>query len=563
MKSQNGTISILRFVFHPEHNPFLSLLWERTRQNPEQFLRKQFVSLSIVLAISLLTLLVFELLKVNPLLRGGWLLDAVVLAHIIASSVYSPDKLVPLHQFWREVNRHDLLLTGAPALWLVLARGFCDFVFQAHFAFLCLPFYAAAFAMGAPIEATLLALILSLSPIALRAFAFMGWWYWFLFSLATRQRMVLPLRISPLWENVPFLLQQPICIYAWQLPAWTVVFALLASATVWSVMSDAWSLEQRLIPSQISVRRWQRFSGWVFWILLWGLGWAYLPIGYVAKVAITLCLLRIAISMTMLDMLALTKEHPQKAWKPMAIFWGTLTLDGIMLAFCAFVGTAEGQGNNVLRALTIGSALSLIHAISFAISLRFWLRLPQRNLPTNVTSTISFIWLLSPASLLIAFHAPQFSWLGALAGIQGWLVPLSMVGTLKLPFPLPAHFQFVFPSWWLMASVQLAWSFLLFAVERRFAPAPQEAKPYTLTPEHPLFGWLVRLEDKMMERLDNALVNVQIRWQRHRFIGYLYASAVLALLGFVVIAIVALLPPLWVWLSEVLLVLPLRLCALA
>ncbi|MCS7265825.1 MAG: hypothetical protein NZ805_13445 [Armatimonadetes bacterium] len=91
MKAQSGTVSFLRFVCHSSQNPFLSLLWEWARQNPEPFLRKQFVALGIMLIASLLTLFVLELLKVNPILRGGWLLDALVLAHAVAAFYYSPD----------------------------------------------------------------------------------------------------------------------------------------------------------------------------------------------------------------------------------------------------------------------------------------------------------------------------------------------------------------------------------------------------------------------------------------------------------------------------------------
>ncbi|MCX7969252.1 MAG: hypothetical protein N3B10_12335 [Armatimonadetes bacterium] len=86
--------------------------------------------------------------------------------------------------------------------------------FPIHFTVLCLPFYAAAFAGGVPINAILLVLVLSLflHPEVRIAIALMGWLFWFLLSFAIHQQMGLPLSILLFWRNVPFLLQQPIGI---------------------------------------------------------------------------------------------------------------------------------------------------------------------------------------------------------------------------------------------------------------------------------------------------------------------------------------------------------------
>jgi hypothetical protein len=86
-----------------------------------------------------------------------------------------------------------------------------------------------------------------------------------------------------------------------------------------------------------------------------------------------------------------------------------------------------------------------------------------------------------------------------------------------------------------------------------------EVEPVALTADHPLFGWIVRLEDKMMEKWDNALVNVQLRWQRRHTVETLRFAFALSLLGFVVAA-VALLTPLRVSLPNLLFATPILLC---
>jgi len=106
--------------------------------------------------------------------------------------------------------------------------------------------------------------------------------------------------------------------------------------------------------------------------------------------------------------------------------------------------------------------------------------------------------------------------------------------------------------------VQLAWSGLWFLVGRKTVPVA-EVEPVALTADHPLFGWIVRLEDKMMEKWDNALVNVQLRWQRRHTVGTLRFAFALSLLGFVVAA-VALLTPLRVSLPNLLFATPILLC---
>lgn len=340
MKAQNGGISFLQFVCHPAYNPFLSLLWERAKRNPEIFLRRQFIALSIMLVGSLFGLVVMELLKVNPLLRGAWLLDAVVFCHIIAALAYQPTELAPLDQFWRTTNRHDLLLTGTRSIWLVLARYFCDFLFSAHFSILCLPFYAAAFALGVPIDAILLplALVTVLSPNLAFFLGFWSWMFWFLMSLITYQRMGLPLTIIPLWVNAPFLLQQPVKVFVWRLPSWLVAFSALLLLGIVLAAGSAWSLEPRLTPSQRQVRIWLALSGSALAVLIGGVAWAYLPVNYTAKVALSLCALRLMISFNLHDMATITKEHPERAWKPLTAFKRVLILDSLVLAWCALIG---------------------------------------------------------------------------------------------------------------------------------------------------------------------------------------------------------------------------------
>jgi len=541
----------LRFVFHPAENPFMSLLLRRAKLDPEPFLKRQISALTVVGFASLLALIVMELLKVPLLLRGGWLLEAVVISHLLAVSDYPSAVTKLLEQFWWEKNRHDLLLTGVPSIWLVLAYTFCRTVFSAHFALLCLPFYAAAFAWGVPVTAILIPIALAIigSP-AIAELAFLApfiWWY-----VGISQRAV-----TPFWVNVPFLLTQPMGFFVWTIPVWLVVTVAFVSLFVVSVTTESWELEERLIPSQLKVLRWRDSFGLLLFVSLWGAAWAYLPVSYIVKVALSLCASRLLFRIVAISLGTSMKRYLDPTSHPRSAFLSVLVLDGIVLASCIFLGTAEGQGSIVFKLALVGFLLSVFHAVSHVLGSRGWRRLPMGS----VTTILIALWFFSPATLLIGSYAPQFSWVGALAGVQGWLVPLSMVGTMKLPFTIAGSNQIVFPPWWLMATVQLAWSGLLFFVGRKTAPV-KEVEPVALTADHPIFGWIVRLEDRMMERWDNALVNVQLRWQRRHFVGALRFAFVLSLLGFVVAA-VTLLTPLRVSLLNLLFATPILLCVLA
>ncbi len=542
------TIDGLRLVFHPAENPFLSLLLKRAKYQPEPFLKRQTIALTFVGIASLIALVVVELLEVPLLLKGGWLLEAVVISHLLAASGYTSAVTKLLEQFWWEKNRHDLLLTGVPAVWLVLARKFCRIVFSAHFALLCLPFYAAAFAWGVSARAILIPLVLAvIGSRTIAALAFIclfGWFY------ATASQPT----VMPFWVNVPFLLTQPMGFFVWTVPAWLLVTVTFVLLTTVSMTAEAWELEERPIPSQLKVLRWRGSFGLLLFVSLWGAAWAYLPVSYIAKVAFSLCASRLLFSIVAISLVTSMKRYLDPTSHPMLAFLSVLALDGIVLAGCIFFGMAEGQGSIVFKVALVGFLLSVVNATSYVLGFNGW----QRLLTSSPNAILLLFWFLSPTALLVGSYAPQFSWVGALAGVQGWLVPLSMAGTMKLPFTIAGFNQIVFPPWWLMATVQLAWSGLLFLVGRKTAPVA-EVEPVTLTADHPIFGWIVRLEDKMMEKWDNALVNVQLRWQRRHIIGWLRFAFALSLLGFVVAA-VTLLTPLRILLPNLLFATPILLC---
>jgi len=545
------TIEGLRFVFHPAENPFLSLLLKRAKYQPEPFLKPQIIALTFVGVASLIALIVMELLKVPLLLKGGWLLEAVVISHLLAVSGYTSAVTKLLEQFWWEKNRHDLLLTGVPSIWLVLADKFCRTVFSAHFALLCLPFYAAAFAWGVPVTAILIPLALAIIGIPGIVWLTVGAWLFVWLPFAVQRLPV----VMPFWANVPFLLTQPMGFFAWTVPTWLVVTVAFVSLIIVSVTTESWGLEERPIPSQLKVLCWRDSFGSLLSVSLWGAAWAYLPASYIVKVALSLCASRLLFSIVAISLGTSMKRYLDPTSHPKSAFLGVLVLDWIVLASCIFFGVAEGQGSIVFKVALVGFLLSVVNATSYVLGFNGW----ERLLTSSPNAILFVFWFLSPSALLVGSYAPQFSWVGALAGIQGWLVPLSMVGKMKLPFTIAGSNQIVFPPWWLMATVQLVWNGFLFFVGRKTAPAV-EVKPVALTADHPIFGWIVRLEDKMMERWDNALVNVRLRWQRRNLVGALRFAFALSLLGFV-IAAVTLLTPLRVSLPNLLLATPILLCA--
>jgi hypothetical protein len=67
-----------------------------------------------------------------------------------------------------------------------------------------------------------------------------------------------------------------------------------------------------------------------------------------------------------------------------------------------------------------------------------------------------------------------------------------------------------------MAIVQIAWAGLLWALERMSKlpqVQPEEKRREWLTVNHPLWGWLARLEEQLCERFANPLVTLQLRQQ--------------------------------------------------
>jgi len=145
----------------------------------------------------------------------------------------------------------------------------------------------------------------------------------------------------------------------------------------------------------------------------------------------------------------------------------------------------------------------------------WWSKFVRAQKASAVWWLFFFVWLISPLALFVQPLAP-------LAGIQGWLVPLCLMpssfiqnGTAYLPFGL----KIFIPNWWATALVQVAWSGLLWWLERR-TTLPQverkEERHEWLTISHPIWGWLARLEGQICERVANPLVTLQLR-QQSRF----------------------------------------------
>jgi len=122
------------------------------------------------------------------------------------------------------------------------------------------------------------------------------------------------------------------------------------------------------------------------------------------------------------------------------------------------------------------------------------------------------VWLIAPLALLI----PPIS---LLAGFHGWLLPLTLMPT-SLQQQISASWfhgiRISLPHWSLMAIVQIAWAGLLWALERMSKlpqVQPEEKRREWLTVNHPLWGWLARLEEQLCKRFANPLVTLQLRQQ--------------------------------------------------
>ncbi len=249
MRKRN-LLEALVFVFSPVHNPFFAVMWRQQKRNTGQFVFLLGLILGFLLLVFVGAGLTMEA-KNFPLHRRGIVLyELVAWSHLFAAGVYSTSLYRRYRQFWREDTRPQLLLTGAPPIWIALAIPIYPLFMQAYIALLCLPFYAAAVTLsGVSWSATILAIaaIVLLTGFQIPQASWVIFWFAF-------QGMI---RLSSLaiWSNLPFLLQSPIRFYAWSVPTWllfllAIPLAFASVATQW-----AWWLEPRHYPAQTKV--WQ------------------------------------------------------------------------------------------------------------------------------------------------------------------------------------------------------------------------------------------------------------------------------------------------------------------
>ncbi len=511
MRKRN-LLGALLFIFSPVHNPFFAVMWRQQKRNTGQFVFHLGLILGFLLLVFVGAGLTMEAKNFPLHLRGIVLYELVAWSHLFAAGVYSTSLYRRYRQFWREDTRPQLLLTGAPPIWIALAIPIYPLFMQAYIALLCLPFYAAAVTLsGVSWSATILAIaaIVLLTGFQIPQASWVIFWLVFQDMIRSHDLAI--------WSNLPFLLQLPIRFYAWSVPAWllfllAILLAFASIATQW-----AWWLEPRHYPAQTKVWQWSNYFGLLVALLIWGLVWAYsLPADFESKVSYTLVAFRLIMSALILSP-AFVKQEITLSVPPMkALVTSALTLNLLAFALIAVVGlSSHVPSSTLLRVLVVSFILVVTHFFAYSLGYSWWSKFVRAQKASAVWWLFFFVWLISPLALFVQPLAP-------LAGIQGWLVPLCLMpssfiqkGTAYLPFGL----KIFIPTWWATALVQVAWSGLLWWLERR-TTLPQverkEERREWLTVSDPIWGWLARLEGQICERVANPLVTLQIR-QQSRF----------------------------------------------
>ncbi|MCS7192386.1 MAG: hypothetical protein NZ937_05325 [Armatimonadetes bacterium] len=511
MRKRN-LLEALLFAFSPIHNPFFAVMWRQQRRNIGQFLFHLGLMLGFVWLVFAAASFIMEARDFAVHHRGIVLYELVAWSHFIAASVYSTSLYRRYRQFWREDTRPQLLLTGAPPVWIALAIPIYPLFIQAYIALLCLPFYAAAATLSGIAWSTVM---LTIAPIVLLTGLHISWAGWLILPFALRG--VTRVSDLALWSNLPFLLQSPVRFYIWSTPVWILLplaipLALAHSATQW-----AWWLEPRFYPTQAKVWQWSNRFGFLLHLFFWGLVWAYvLPADFEAKVAYTLVAFRLAISASILSQAFVKQETTPPIPPTKTLVASMLTLNLLTLALVTFLGLSSPvPSSTLIQVLTASFVLCLSHSLAHGLGFAWWSKLMSAQRAPSTWWLVFFVWLISPIALFVQPLAP-------LVGIQGWLVPLSLLpssfvqkGVAYLPFGL----KIFIPDWWATALVQIAWSGLLWWLERKtilLQAEKREERREWLTVSHPVWGWLARLEGQICERLANPLVTLQIQ-QQSRF----------------------------------------------
>jgi hypothetical protein len=427
--------------------------------------------------------------------RAIALYEITAWAHFFAAGIYGVTAYRRYQQFWRRDTLPQLLLTGAPPILIVLAIPVYLMFIQAYIALLCLPFYAAARNLsGIPwstvlLDASIIALLASL-PGSMGMFL---WWLLFQLSIRTAP---FPYSLA-VWSQLPLLLTLPVRFFAWSVPTWLLVVVGILLLSVISFTSWAWFLEPRFYPSQVRVLWWAHRAWLLATVFICGLMWAYwFPSDFAAKIAFSPVLIRLLFSA---EFSSLASTRSDKAPRTPTRWADTevLVANGLMLSVCGLVGWAEGLAiSKIAPVLAIGGLLGILHYIAHSLSANWWRKvMVAQRMPLTWWLAFS-VWLIAPLALLIPPISP-------LAGFHGWLLPLTLMPT-SLQQQIPTSWfhgiRISLPHWSLMAIVQIAWTELLWALERMSKlpqVQPEEKRREWLTVNHPFWGWLARLEEQL------------------------------------------------------------------
>jgi len=510
-------LDALSFVFSPVDNPFFAVMWRQQRRNMGQFFLHLGMILGFVWLVFTVAGLLMEHFNLSFQIRALALYEITVWAHLFAAGTYGATVYRRYRQFWREDTLPQLLLTGAPPILIVLAIPVYPLFIQAYIAVLCLPFYAAASNLsGIPwstvlLDVAVVALLTALLT-ALPGGAGVSWWVilWHLGFSVNPSRGFFRIAI---WSHLPLLLTLPVRFFAWSVPTWSLVIVAVPLLSIISATSLAWSLEPRFYSSQVKVLWWSHRAWLLAVVFVCGLMWAYwFPPDFAAKVAFSLVLIRLLFSMEFLSLSSAKGDEAPKT----PICWAdreVLVANGLMLSVCGLAGWTEGVAiSKIASVLAIGALFGILHYITHSLSGNWWQKVVMTQSMPLTWWLVFLVWLIAPLAL---FFPP----ISLLAGFHGWLLPLTLMPTSLQQQIFASWFQGIrisLPHWGLIAIVQLAWAGLLWALERTSKlpqVQPQEKRREWLTVNHPVWGWLARLEERLCQRFANPLVTLQLRQQ--------------------------------------------------
>ncbi len=500
--------ALLHFIWR--ENP---LYWV-ARRIERHAIHRWFSDMAIVILAALaLWLLAIGIMSLTPSLSraiwGAVLFELTAWCHLLINlSTFHSER--SLQKFEKE-HASDMLLTRTSPLWFLLA-SLPNFLWtRTHISLALLPFYITAFVWGGYSWATFftMVLFLTLVPRTGLILAMLG------FGLLFIRRFGVAF-----WSQLLDVLAEPIRLVGMPVPTWLLFICLIGLIGIWGLSYKVVTSEP--LPSQVRKKfaRYGNIIVGIFGFFLMLIIWTFLSfMPFIGAQPIYKVFLSYLITSVLLfyssAMPVGTSTQLQTSSRDL------LTLAHLIVIVLCLLAWFEGE--SMATVLQIGAVLMLItfaRSVGLMWSYRWWAS--SNRLPLS-QYVLVLIWFCACIAILSPTLAP-------LIGIQGWMVPVAYflqalhergvnLGsdslTLWHEWRIPVGGSVVAVPLWIPAmGVQLGWACLLGRLARSFSPRPAPTDQPSPSTRDPVLKELLRYESRLMARLENPLVNLQLISQR-------------------------------------------------